>query len=176
MSASLQVSLRRGARKVWKLNLSRDSPADFVIDIVSVDYHSLEDEELSKARINGLIESWRHERETVGAGKEGVLTETAPHAHSRHDKRNAKLRKTPFRRAFPTVLARSFRYGPARIFGSPDPLTVASPPLSNLRRQPDVFIARVSNPPFMALFFWIYFAVRMRSDSGPASTRERTPF
>lgn len=40
----------------------------------------------------------------------------------------------------------------------------------NLRRQPDVFVARLSNPPFMALLFWIYFA---RLGYGPSSSQDR---
>lgn len=40
----------------------------------------------------------------------------------------------------------------------------------NLRRQQDVFVARVANPPFLALIFWLFF---LRLGHGPASAQDR---
>ncbi|KAG0658490.1 hypothetical protein C6P46_005733 [Rhodotorula mucilaginosa] len=120
------------------------NPADFVIDAVSVDYHSVEEEAASKASIDHLVAAWKKQK--------GIKDkdETAPLARPAAGQNlSAKLRKTPFTRAFPVVLARSFK---------------------NLRRQPDVFIARLSNPPLMACLFWIYFA---RLGYGPSSSQDR---
>ncbi|GAA5992258.1 hypothetical protein JCM10908_001843 [Rhodotorula pacifica] len=118
------------------------NPADFVIDAVSVDYHSAEQEEATRASIDHLVSAWKVER-----GEKERVTYEPKENTGQH--MSAKLRKTPFTRAFPVVLARSFR---------------------NLRRQPDVFIARVSNPPLMACLFWIYFA---RLGYGPSSSQDR---
>ncbi|BGP19345.1 ATP-binding cassette transporter snq2 [Rhodosporidiobolus nylandii] len=65
--------------------------------------------------------------------------------------RAAKLasRPTPFLQAFPVVLSRSFR---------------------NLRRQQDIFVARIANPPFLALLFWLFF---LRLGYGPSSAQAR---
>ncbi|GAA5875055.1 hypothetical protein JCM3774_003416 [Rhodotorula dairenensis] len=122
------------------------NPADFVIDAVSVDYHSVAEEATSKASIDRLVSAWRDEQTTTEKGTrppyEAQCATTGQHM-------SAKLRKTPFSRAFPVILGRSFR---------------------NLRRQPDVFVARISNPPLMACLFWIYFA---RLGYGPSSSQDR---
>lgn len=39
-----------------------------------------------------------------------------------------------------------------------------------MRRQQDVFVARLINPPFLALLFWLFFA---RLDLSPASAQTR---
>lgn len=80
------------------------SPADFVIDAVSVDYHSVEEEAASKASIDHLVAAWKKQK--------GIKDkdETAPLARPAAGQNlSAKLRKTPFSRAFPVVLARSFK-------------------------------------------------------------------
>lgn len=43
-------------------------------------------------------------------------------------------------------------------------------PHRNLRRQQDVFVARIANPPFMALLFWLFFA---RLGYGPSTAQDR---
>lgn len=85
------------------LTLSTFSPADFVIDAVSVDYHSVAEEAASKASIDRLVLAWREEQ---GATDKGTSPPPkAPDAPTGQ----YKLRKTPFSRAFPVVLGRSFR-------------------------------------------------------------------
>lgn len=41
---------------------------------------------------------------------------------------------------------------------------------SNLRRQPDIFVARLANPVFLSLLFWLFFA---RLGYGPSSAQDR---
>lgn len=137
---------------------SNSSPADFVIDAVSVDYHSVEEEAASKASIDHLVAAWKKEKGFKHADQ------TAPDArHTTGQHLSAKLRKTPFTRAFPVVLARSFKCACSSSFRTSsrkDAILMVPWLARNLRRQPDVFIARLSNPPLMACLFWIYFAVR----------------
>lgn len=41
---------------------------------------------------------------------------------------------------------------------------------SNLRRQPDILVARIVNPVFLSLLFWLFFA---RLGYGPSSPQDR---
>ncbi|BGP27054.1 ATP-binding cassette transporter snq2 [Rhodotorula toruloides] len=126
------------------------NPADFVIDVVSLDHRSEEAEARTKQRIARIVETWaQRQRADLEKRNSGSTLASPSNVGDRRPLGSAKLKKTPFARAFPVVLARSFK---------------------NLRRQPDVFVARLSNPPFMALLFWIYFA---RLGYGPSSSQDR---
>ncbi|GAA6018066.1 hypothetical protein JCM10207_006069 [Rhodosporidiobolus poonsookiae] len=118
------------------------NPADFILDVVSVDHRSTEAEKRTSKRVSRIVDSWAAAPtpQAVGAGKKDEPAQPA---------RAQKLRTTPFVKAFPTVLSRSFK---------------------NLRRQSDIFVARVSNPPFLALLFWLYF---LRLGYGPSTSQDR---
>ncbi|BGP02838.1 ATP-binding cassette transporter snq2 [Rhodotorula toruloides] len=126
------------------------NPADFIIDAVSLDHRSEEAELATKQRVARIVDTWaQRQKADLEKRNSGSTLASPSHVGDKRPLGSAKLRKTPFARAFPVVLARSFK---------------------NLRRQPDVFVARLSNPPFMALLFWIYFA---RLGYGPSSSQDR---
>ncbi|GAA5939117.1 uncharacterized protein JCM15063_004431 [Sporobolomyces koalae] len=116
------------------------NPADFILDVVSVDYRTKEAEETSARRVSKILACWQERQQESPIPGQSLSSGT--------DK-TAKLRNTAFARAFPVVLRRSFK---------------------NLRRQQDVFIARVANPPFMALLFWLFFG---RLGYGPSTAQDR---
>ncbi|BGP42824.1 ATP-binding cassette transporter snq2 [Rhodotorula kratochvilovae] len=118
---------------------SNYNPADFVLDAISLNYASPSAEEASRERVDRLVETWKSVSGSYDAG------EAAPPAATR----TARLQATPFLKAFPVVIMRSF---------------------TNLRRQPDIFVARIANPPFLACLFWLFFA---RLDYGPSSAQDR---
>lgn len=60
-----------------------------------------------------------------------------------------ELKAAPFYRAFPVIINRSSK---------------------NLIRQKDAFVARLVNPPFLALLFFLFFA---RLGYGPSSAQDR---
>ncbi|GAA5912086.1 uncharacterized protein JCM6883_007106 [Sporobolomyces salmoneus] len=115
------------------------NPADFILDVVSVDHRSPEAEVESSKRVEKILTHWsKTENETTRA----IERTSTP-------SKSAKLQNTSFLRAFPVVLGRSFK---------------------NLRRQQDIFVARIANPPFMALLFWLFFG---RLSYGPSSAQDR---
>ncbi|GAA5883094.1 hypothetical protein JCM16303_006086 [Sporobolomyces ruberrimus] len=114
------------------------NPADFILDVVSVDHRSVEAEQRSAKRVEKVLQHWS------ATDHRPSQVETNSFSNG-----SAKLKNTSFVRAFPVVLGRSFK---------------------NLRRQQDVFIARIANPPFMALLFWLFFA---RLNYSPSSAQDR---
>ncbi|GJN93059.1 hypothetical protein Rhopal_006104-T1 [Rhodotorula paludigena] len=116
------------------------NPADFVLDAISPDYSTAAAEQSSSLRIERLVAAWRTARQ------QDIEVETKDSPSSMP---SARPRSTAFFKAFPVVLSRSF---------------------TNLRRQPDIFIARIANPPFLACLFWLFFA---RLDYGPSSPQTR---
>ncbi|GAA5886465.1 hypothetical protein JCM6882_001645 [Rhodosporidiobolus microsporus] len=115
------------------------NPADFILDVVSVDHRSLAAEEHSSKRVSRIVEMWDKQPAPAAFAAE------APAAHAS----SQKFRPTPLYKAFPVVLSRSFR---------------------NLYRQPDIFVARIANPPFLAILFWLFF---LRLGYGPATSQVR---
>ncbi|GAA5832082.1 hypothetical protein JCM11251_002811 [Rhodosporidiobolus azoricus] len=115
------------------------NPADFILDVVSVDHRSLAAEKRSSKRVSRIVDMWDSRPETTNSPSQAT---SAPHS-------SQKLQSTPVYKAFPVVLSRSFR---------------------NLYRQPDIFVARVANPPFLAILFWLFF---LRLGNGPASSQVR---
>lgn len=116
------------------------NPADFLLDVISVDYRSQEGTDKSLARVSMILDSWT----TTSTARKRATREIPAQTNLA-----AKQRAAPLLVAFPVVLGRSFK---------------------NLRRQQDVFIARLVNPPFLALLFWLFFA---RLSLGPASAQDR---
>ncbi|CEQ39426.1 SPOSA6832_00937 [Sporobolomyces salmonicolor] len=125
------------------------NPADFILDVVSVDHRSVEAEKRSSQRVSHILDTWTARASALSAG--GI---------PEHGGMSAKLRNTPFTRSFPVVLGRSFKL-------VSDFIRRCSP---NLRRQQEIFVARIANPPFMALLFWLFFA---RLGYGPSSAQDR---
>ncbi|KAK4057385.1 ATP-binding cassette transporter snq2 [Microbotryomycetes sp. JL221] len=131
------------------------NPADFVLDVISFDHRSDAAQEQSAQRVSKILDQWQ---ETMTTGIGAVTSATTANLVDTGEKsadstRNAgpgdKLTSSPFLVAFPVVLSRSFK---------------------NLRRQQDALMARLFNPPFLALLFWIFFA---RLNLGPASAQTR---
>ncbi|GAA5902258.1 hypothetical protein JCM8208_007242 [Rhodotorula glutinis] len=120
------------------------NPADFLLDAISLNYASAAAEERSRQRVDRLVAAWKTES---GACDVDELEPAAAAPSSSN--RSARLQSTPFHKAFPVVLRRSFL---------------------NLRRQPDIFVARLANPVFLSLLFWLFFA---RLGYGPSSAQDR---
>jgi hypothetical protein len=114
------------------------SPADFILDVVSIDHRSVEAEQSTAERVTRIVQAWKKQVSTMPISAEG---------NSNFDS-SQPLKATPLWKAFPVVLARSFR---------------------NLRRQPDIFLARALNPPFLAILFWLYF---LRLKHGPTASQD----
>ncbi|KAM0752952.1 P-loop containing nucleoside triphosphate hydrolase protein [Meredithblackwellia eburnea MCA 4105] len=116
------------------------NPADFLLDAISVDVRSTDAEAISAERVGRLLEHYR--TTTLAQKREQKDGQETPVLET-------PLDDAPFLTAFPVVLGRSFK---------------------NLRRQQDVFVARLLNPPFMSLMFWLFFA---RLKKGPSGAQDR---
>lgn len=95
-----------------------------------------------------LVQAWEKDRELRKTEEDVPLADEdlaqAARAHAVGvQKRNAA------EYALPVVLSRSWK---------------------NLRRQQDVFVARMANPPFLALIFWLFF---LRLGHGPSGAQDR---
>ncbi|KAM0786926.1 hypothetical protein ACM66B_002348 [Microbotryomycetes sp. NB124-2] len=119
------------------------NPADFVLDAISVDHRSDKARAETDMRVSTILDQWQHTEQARLVNSPG---DKSPHSSN---VKSDKLTSAPFVRAFPVVLSRSFK---------------------NLRRQQDALLARLFNPPFLALLFWIFFA---RLNLGPASAQTR---
>ncbi|KAK4052819.1 ATP-binding cassette transporter snq2 [Microbotryomycetes sp. JL201] len=124
------------------------NPADFVLDAISIDHRSDKARSDTAARVSDILDRWQHEQHTQLVASPTEKTDDKL-ALALSPGRSDKLTSAPFTRAFPVVLSRSFK---------------------NLRRQQDALLARLFNPPFLALLFWIFFA---RLSRGPASAQTR---
>ncbi|ORY74754.1 P-loop containing nucleoside triphosphate hydrolase protein [Leucosporidium creatinivorum] len=121
------------------------NPADFILDTISVDYRSTAATESSKARVDRIINAWRDRKQveaSEGRSSDQEKTSTSTGV-------SFKRRSAPLIVAFPVVLNRS---------------------ALNLWRGKDALVARIMNPPFLALLFWIFFA---RLSYGPSSAQDR---
>ncbi|GAA5870410.1 hypothetical protein JCM8547_004025 [Rhodosporidiobolus lusitaniae] len=123
------------------------NPADFILDVVSVDHRSLEAEERTSERVSRIIEAWKAKPRTTSSSSFPTLT--SDEAALSTSNSSTAFQVTPFYKAFPVVLRRSF---------------------TNLYRQSDIFIARLANPPFLALLFWLFF-LRLGYGAMSAQTR-----
>ncbi|GAA6030923.1 hypothetical protein JCM8097_008938 [Rhodosporidiobolus ruineniae] len=125
--------------------------ADWLLDVASIDQRSQSARDRTSQRVSRLVEAWDRRGSSSSpssappAGPAAASTTRSSAAPTT----NQALRPTSFSRALPTVLTRSFK---------------------NLRRQPDVFVARLANPPFLALLLWLYF---LRLGFGPSSSQDR---
>lgn len=89
-----------------------------------------------------IVDAWKaraasdEKATSAGSTLEGEKEQPQPSTSDTPAPKGHRSRSSPFYISLPVVLGRSFR---------------------NLRRQPDTFVARLSNPPFMSLLFWIFF-------------------
>lgn len=126
-------------------SLFPSSPADFILDTISVDYRSTDATASSKARVDRILGAWRDRKATVDSVSHGSEEKKPPLSTAVMFKR----RPAPLLVAFPVIFHRS---------------------ALNLWRAKDAAIARIMNPPFLALLFWIFFA---RLGYGPSSAQDR---
>ncbi|SGY73967.1 BQ5605_C005g03332 [Microbotryum silenes-dioicae] len=117
------------------------NPADFVLDVISVSYRDSLEEKRSAAQVERIIQAWRTSNREFAQSFSPSPQASPLGTH--------KQRTAPFIRALPVVLSRSFK---------------------NLRRQSDIFVARLANPPFLALLFFLFFG---RLSLGPGSAQTR---
>jgi ABC-type multidrug transport system ATPase subunit len=120
------------------------NPADFVIDISSIDYRSVEAEKVSQDRLNSLVTSYREH----SAVDKSVVKVSDVHALTSVDISDvptvstekghpAGMRQAPFWVAFPLLIKRS---------------------VMNLVRQPELCIARVFQGVSFAIILSLFFA------------------
>ncbi|KDE04252.1 hypothetical protein MVLG_05280 [Microbotryum lychnidis-dioicae p1A1 Lamole] len=117
------------------------NPAEFVLDVISVSYRDSLEEKRSAAQVERIIQAWRTSNREFAQSFSPSPQASPLGTH--------KQRTAPFIRALPVVLSRSFK---------------------NLRRQSDIFVARLANPPFLALLFFLFFG---RLSLGPGSAQTR---
>ncbi|KAH8921816.1 P-loop containing nucleoside triphosphate hydrolase protein [Atractiella rhizophila] len=104
------------------------NPADFLIDAISINKRTKEDEHRSSKRLSQMLDVWSQQ---ISFASKTSERQPANDAVIAHDTKSA-----PMRYALPTVISRSWK---------------------NMRRQPDVFPVRAVNPPFLALIFWFFY-------------------
>lgn len=106
------------------------NPADFVMDLVSVDVRGRRKQAATTARIDALVQSWRT-RETKHAEAYGSdATDEKANAEKNMAGIGEKDERTPMRLALPVLLERSWR---------------------NLWRQSDLFWTRLIQAPILAV-------------------------
>lgn len=122
------------------------NPADFVLDTIAIDPRTPEKKQKSQERLAQVMQGTKafEEARLAEEGDASPLTQTGATALQTADEPEGheeavKYTDYPsqaFRIAFPVVLSRSFK---------------------NLRRQRDIFVVRIMNPPFLAILFWLFF-------------------
>lgn len=129
------------------------NPADYILDTIAIDTRTTQSKEASLKRLEKVIsgcEAYKSHRHMEGgmAGKQerpGLSSSTEP----RGSDTLTRYPSQAFAIAFPVVLSRAFK---------------------NLRRQKDVFVVRLFNPPFLAILFWLFF---LRLTKGPTGAQNR---
>lgn len=88
------------------LTLPVDSPADFILDTVSIDYHSPEAEQKSTDRLNKIVAAWGKSKLPSSSNS----TFSHLNFHKSPDNFVANYRSSaPFWTAFPVSIDRSFK-------------------------------------------------------------------
>ncbi|OBT84548.1 hypothetical protein VE02_06800 [Pseudogymnoascus sp. 03VT05] len=108
---------------------ARTNPADFALDLITVDLQAADREAASRDRVVGLIAAWGREKPAVVAAPGAIATPAELGALMRAP--------APFRTAYPLLVRRS---------------------LVNLRRQPELLIARIMQVVGIAIIFTLFFA------------------
>ena len=105
------------------------NPADFVLDLITVDLQQAERETASRLRVRELIEAWEKQGPTIYRSSSHIATPA--------ELGSMKREMTPFRVAFPLLLHRSF---------------------INFRRNPPSIIARTTQVLGFAVILTLFFA------------------
>lgn len=124
------------------------NPADHLLDLVSVD-HRPETQQKSVSRVRAIIDSW-HAIENKETGDETVpAAVTNEHTTTTPKTISSGSKTTPMRIALPVVLQRHWL---------------------NIWRQPQVFVNRFLQTPFVGALFIFFF---QRLNHGPQGAQDR---
>ena len=135
------------------------SAADFILDQISIDHRSKSAEDTSTEKVARFVSSWeRTESSTsvkssphhlgIESAKKLALSDPTSTKNDSPES-STKRASAPFHIALPVLVGRSFK---------------------NLRRQQDAALARIINPPFLALLFFLFFG-RLDLAASTAQTR-----
>ena len=105
------------------------NPADFALDLITVDLQQAERETASRVRVHELIEAWEKQGPTIYRSSSQIATPA--------ELGSLRREMTPFRIAFPLLLHRSF---------------------INFRRNPPSIIARTTQVLGFAVILTLFFA------------------
>ncbi|KAJ3411584.1 hypothetical protein HDV05_002004 [Chytridiales sp. JEL 0842] len=126
------------------------NPADFALDLSSVDLRGEEVELYSRGRVDKLIEEWKKIEGSIAAGSEGGEKEDDVSAQNKKAMMGGvATARMPIWRALPLLVSRSFL---------------------NLRRQPALIAARIAQSAAFAVILTLYF-VNMKTDQPGVTTR-----
>lgn len=117
------------------------NPADFALDLITVDLQQAEREAASRERVQGLINAWDQKGPTIYRSSSHIATPA--------EIGSLKREMTPFRTAFPLLLHRSF---------------------INFRRNPPSIVARTTQVLGFSVILTLFFAP-LKSDYNSIQTR-----
>jgi hypothetical protein len=116
------------------------NPADFALDLSSVDLRREDLEVVSRARVDGFVEAWKEISKNGHhnhGGSVAVVTGDSKVSTKHHDDlSNVKPNLLPIHKALPLLVSRSF---------------------INLRRQPALIAARIAQSAAFAVILTLYF-------------------
>ncbi|KAJ5130617.1 uncharacterized protein N7515_006656 [Penicillium bovifimosum] len=119
------------------------NPADFVLDLITIDLQQADREAVTRERVQGLISRWQSSPPEPALGRQTSQIATPAELGS------LKRHMLPFRITFPLVLHRSFM---------------------NFWRQPPLVMARTMQIPGVAIIMALFFAP-MKNDYAAVQTR-----
>ncbi|KAJ5468057.1 ABC-2 type transporter [Penicillium sp. IBT 31633x] len=119
------------------------NPADFVLDLITIDLQQADREIITRERVQGLISCWKDNPLELGLGPQTSQIATPAELGS------LKRQMLPFRVTFPLVLHRS---------------------VINFWRQPQLVMARSMQVPGVAIIMALFFAP-MKNDYAAVQTR-----
>ncbi|KDQ57066.1 hypothetical protein JAAARDRAFT_35662 [Jaapia argillacea MUCL 33604] len=120
------------------------NPTDFALDLISIDRRDEVVRKQTTDRLRKLVSFWESDN-GLKKLEEDHEAEVAEGQGIGMD----EIKGRTIVSALPIVLGRSWK---------------------NLRRQQDIFIARLANPPFLVLLFWLFF---LRLSKGPSGAQDR---
>ncbi|KAJ1561017.1 hypothetical protein HK405_005184, partial [Cladochytrium tenue] len=114
------------------------NPADFALDVSSVDLRNQAAEDASRRRVDALIAAWREAASSAAGGASPRLSVSSPGSRGSARPRRPKFAaaRAPWTVVLPLLVSRSF---------------------TNLRRQPDLVMARVLQVAALAVILTLYF-------------------
>ncbi|KAJ3111998.1 hypothetical protein HDU96_005078 [Phlyctochytrium bullatum] len=122
------------------------NPADFALDVSSVDLRGDAAEEASRARVDALVKAWK---EVEDSRRSGTATAAGTNGSTTTLNLGAVSKPLPFFLALPILVGRSFR---------------------NLRRQGGLVSARIAQTAALGVILTMYFA-RLGRDQASITTR-----